>query len=192
MTEFEHDPVMTRAIDALRTLPDVDARMIQRVVQAAGGARVGAAEDDSVRAPRYVGRLGMIAGVAAAAAVAGFLLRGAVVSRESQAPPPASAPTLRAASATDAQSMPVPEQFVFESATARRVSLVGDFNDWNPSATPLVREPGSATWSVVLPVAPGRHIYAFMVDSALTLDPRRPTAKDPVLGVDGSVLMVVR
>ena len=46
-------------------------------------------------------------------------------------------------------------------------------------------------WSVVLPVVPGRHLYAFIVDdSALTLDPRAPRAKDPSLGVESSVVMV--
>src|SRR5437762_1343484 len=96
MTEFDGDPVIARAIDELKTLPSVDARMIQGVVRAAADARVSAAEDD-VRDTRRVGRLG----------------------------------------------------------------------------------------------APGRHGYAFIVDAALTQEPRRPRAKDPVLGVDGSVLMVV-
>src|SRR5438552_16535878 len=130
MTEFDRDPVIARAIEELKTLPPVDTRRIDGVVHAAADARVSAAEEDGVGRHRRFGRLSMIAAVAAAAAIAGFMLRGVVVSRDNGTTPVrAPATSVRAASATDAQSMPVPEHFVFESATARHVSLVGDFNE---------------------------------------------------------------
>jgi hypothetical protein len=46
-------------------------------------------------------------------------------------------------------------------------------------------------WTTVLAIAPGRHVYGFMVDdSILVLDPRAPKTKDPALGVEGSVVIV--
>ena len=37
---------------------------------------------------------------------------------------------------------------------------------------------------------PGRHLYAFMVDGKLVVDPRAPRARDLDYGGDASVLMV--
>ncbi len=46
---------------------------------------------------------------------------------------------------------------------ARRVFVGGTFNDWNPSATPLVFI-GGTKWSKDLFLAPGRYEYRFVVD----------------------------
>lgn len=88
---------------------------------------------------------------------------------------------------------PIPTQFVLRSATARRVSIVGDFNNWNASSAQLARSPDGDLWSITIPVVPGRHTYGFMVDdSVFTLDPRAPRTRDPDLGVEGSVIIVGR
>src|SRR5215207_6557507 len=41
---------------------------------------------------------------------------------------------------------------------ASRVALVGDFNGWNPASTPLRATGDGYTWSVSVPLAPGRHV----------------------------------
>jgi len=133
--------------------------------------------------------------LAAAAAFAGFVLRGAFTRQQEPATQAtAAAPTPVAVTPVvggDPESMPVPTAFTFENATASRVSLVGDFNKWNPGATHLVRQPGTGVWSVIVSVPPGRHVYAFMIDDTVfTLDPRAPKTRDPALGVDASVVMV--
>jgi 1,4-alpha-glucan branching enzyme len=90
---------------------------------------------------------------------------------------------------------PIPQQFVFRSATARRVSVVGDFNEWNAASARMTREAAGDLWSLTIPIAPGRHTYGFMVnDSTFTLDPdtRVARARDPDLGVEGSVVIVGR
>lgn len=88
---------------------------------------------------------------------------------------------------------PIPSQFVLRSSTARRVSVVGDFNHWNPDSAPMTRSPDGDLWSITIPVAPGRHMYAFMIDDTVfTVDPRAPKTRDPDLGVDGSVIIVGR
>lgn len=65
-----------------------------------------------------------------------------------------------------------PVQFVFHAQEARTVSLVGDFNDWDPEATPLTPM-GEGVWSVVVPLRPGVVRYSFLVDgSEWRADPR--------------------
>ncbi len=54
---------------------------------------------------------------------------------------------------------------------AQSVSLVGDFNKWNPAANPMKRMPDGA-WLLMVELAHGHHRYAFLVDENLTLDPR--------------------
>jgi hypothetical protein len=200
MTEAEHDPVLDRAISELRMLPPLDREAVSRIVAAAAAARVSPADDDDLMATRTIRRptrWTWTIGIAAAAAVAGFVVRGAwTSSRETTSPAPApalaSSPTsLRPAADIDADSRPVPKQFVLQNNVAKRVSLVGDFNNWNPGAAPLTRDPASGIWTTVVPIAPGRHVYGFMIDdSVLVLDPRAPKTKDPSLGVEGSVIIV--
>jgi 1,4-alpha-glucan branching enzyme len=72
---------------------------------------------------------------------------------------------------------------------------VGDFNGWNAMNAPMTRASGGDLWSVTIPIAPGRHTYGFMVnDSTFTLDQdaRVARARDPDLGVEGSVVIVGR
>lgn len=61
--------------------------------------------------------------------------------------------------------------FICQAPHATSVSLVGDFNGWNPTATPMKQGPDKA-WSVMLELKHGHHRYAFLVDGVLTLDPR--------------------
>jgi hypothetical protein len=57
-----------------------------------------------------------------------------------------------------------PVQFVFISEEASEVSLVGDFNDWDITATPMRRGGPGHVWSVVVSLPRGPHRYAFVVD----------------------------
>lgn len=61
--------------------------------------------------------------------------------------------------------------FLCFAATAKSVSLVGDFNQWNPASHPMVQKPDKA-WHLMLELKHGHHRYAFLVDGVLTLDPR--------------------
>ncbi|HUF28914.1 MAG TPA: isoamylase early set domain-containing protein [Gemmatimonadaceae bacterium] len=55
-------------------------------------------------------------------------------------------------------------RFFLEAPAARRVALVGDFNRWDPRATPLAEEGARGAWSATVPLGRGRHQYAFVVD----------------------------
>ena len=64
-----------------------------------------------------------------------------------------------------------PVNFVCVAPGAKKVTLVGDFNDWHPEAQPLKRQP-DGTWSVQIILGHGHHHYQFLVDGKPTLDPR--------------------
>ena len=69
---------------------------------------------------------------------------------------------------------------------ARQVSLIGDFNDWDPAATPLIRH--GAEWSATLALKPGRYRYAFLVDGhQVEADPAGPAATDEFGGQSSAV-----
>ena len=80
-------------------------------------------------------------------------------------------------------------QFVFVAPQARRVSVVGDFNDWDTAAAPLT--PAGGVWSGQLDVPFGRHDYAFVVDGERWVrDPNAPQAPADEFGSGYSVLVV--
>lgn len=147
-----------------------------------------------------------------AALVVGFVVRGTlmdgtsangtsratpsatVASAPGAASPTIAAPTATAlqAAASDPEARMVPVQFLLDArevSGAASVSLVGDFNDWDAQATPLQRDAGA--WTVTLPITPGRHVYAFVVDGERWVaDPRAPRAPDADFGRPGSVVIV--
>jgi 1,4-alpha-glucan branching enzyme len=58
---------------------------------------------------------------------------------------------------------------------AERVFLVGDFNDWDPTADPMTDENGDGEWTLYLPLPPGRYEYKFVVDGKYWIsDPKNP------------------
>jgi 1,4-alpha-glucan branching enzyme len=59
--------------------------------------------------------------------------------------------------------------FFCHAPEAKRVSLIGDFNNWNPNATPMIRQP-DGQWMVSLELRHGYHQYAFLVDGKRVLD----------------------
>lgn len=80
-------------------------------------------------------------------------------------------------------------QFVFVAPQARRVAVVGDFNDWDIAAAPLTVSGG--VWSGQLDVPFGRHDYAFVVDGERWVrDPNAPQAPADEFGAGYSVLVV--
>lgn len=59
---------------------------------------------------------------------------------------------------------------------ATHVTLIGDFNDWDPAATPLSRQ--GEEWSTTVALKPGRYRYAFLLDGHLEADPAGPATTD--------------
>lgn len=61
--------------------------------------------------------------------------------------------------------------FICQAPQAAAVSLVGDFNDWNPASHPMKQMP-DRSWLLTVELKHGHHRYAFLVDGVLTVDPR--------------------
>ena len=80
-------------------------------------------------------------------------------------------------------------RFSVSAPSAKRVSLVGDFNGWNPAAVPM-RRGSSDLWVVNVRLQPGRHVFAFSIDGALHADSAAPRAVEDDFGVPGSVVVV--
>lgn len=61
-------------------------------------------------------------------------------------------------------------EFQLYDPQAREVFLAGTFNQWNASATPMLRQP-EGKWTKVLTLRPGRYEYKFVVDGNWRTDP---------------------
>jgi hypothetical protein len=83
-------------------------------------------------------------------------------------------------------------QFVLVSPSARKVSVVGDFNSWDASHTQFqAKHSGGGVWTVTAPIPVGHHRYSFVVDDTLWVaDPNAPTARDNYFGMPKSTLIV--
>jgi Carbohydrate-binding module 48 (Isoamylase N-terminal domain) len=85
---------------------------------------------------------------------------------------------------------PPPVRFALVAPGASRVSLVGDFNRWDAQATPMRQLGDGRLWLVEVPLPPGRHVYAFVVDGDVTPDPAAPRAGEEDFGTPSSVVLV--
>jgi 1,4-alpha-glucan branching enzyme len=70
-----------------------------------------------------------------------------------------------------AKNMSKPVNFVCFAPEAKQVTIMGDFNDWDPEAHPMKRQPDGA-WTIGVPLNHGHHHYQFVVDGKPVLDPR--------------------
>jgi 1,4-alpha-glucan branching enzyme len=70
-----------------------------------------------------------------------------------------------------AKRMAKPVNFVCSAPGATQVSVVGDFNEWEPRAHPMRRQPDGA-WMAEVQLSHGHHHYLFSVDGQKHLDPR--------------------
>jgi 1,4-alpha-glucan branching enzyme len=86
-------------------------------------------------------------------------------------------------------SAPVPTAFRFKAANAKQVAIVGDFNAWDPSVAPLIRN-ADGTWGGTVALLPGRHTYAFMIDGRIVPDPTAINVRDPDYDVIVSTIVV--
>ena len=212
MTDDRDDRLFQRAANVLRATGPRDDEALRDTIASlrraaldddAGeyGVSRAARFDPRVRARRRSivnrGTLRFIAGLAAGIAFAaglglgiftGWRMRGESVRLATESGAARINPTLVEAAVGSSGSRPV--QFMLVAPSASRVALVGEFNDWDAAATPMARAPGGA-WHVALPLANGRHVYAFVVDgTSWVADPQAPLAPEGWYGARNSVLLV--
>jgi hypothetical protein len=91
--------------------------------------------------------------------------------------------------ATAVQS--VAHRFEFSDPGARKVCLVGDFNDWKVCEAPLLKDEATGVWTVQVTLPPGRHEYMFVVDDrSWVTDPAAPVRVDDGFGNQNAVLFL--
>jgi 1,4-alpha-glucan branching enzyme len=71
---------------------------------------------------------------------------------------------------------------------AKEVYLVGDFNDWDPSADRMVKRKG--VFQKLLQLEPGEYQYKFLVDGQWHADPSAMTQVPNAFGTLNSVVRV--
>jgi hypothetical protein len=81
-------------------------------------------------------------------------------------------------------------RFMIVAPRAAHVAVVGDFNRWDPDRTRLRPLADGRTWIADVPMQPGRHAYAFVIDGAVTGDPTAPRAGEDDFGQPNSVVVV--
>ena len=192
MSESDHlDPVLHRLAAELKrpvaTDPNAKARVMDAVREMPPVRRPSALR--WLVRPRPV----MISPLTGLALAAGLALVMVLAGRDGGAAPSpevastAVVPTARPVST----SGPSTVEFVLVASSATSVSLVGSFNDWNAAATPLRPTATPGVWSVAVPLTPGRHVYAFVVDgSEWIADPTAPQAPDDDFGSPNSVIVI--
>ena len=187
------DELIARIARQLRQPVQIDAAVDRRVMTQVDAlprhepaGPVGAVVRWLIR-PRTL-RVSPLGGLALAAGVAGLAFFAAPRIRQAETPAaalPAAAQGVLLANHRGRTLV----QFVLFAPGAKSVTVVGDFNDWDAAATPLLASRG--VWSVAVPLQPGRHRYGFVVDGTRWLaDPAAPPARDDDFGSPTSVVTV--
>ncbi len=77
--------------------------------------------------------------------------------------------------------------FKHRNPSAKKVSIVGDFNDWMPQD---MKKAQNGIWTVTIKIAPGQYVYNFIVDGRPQKDVNNPKTTDTGRGFPGSYLDV--
>ena len=182
--------------------PDDELRLDQAVRSAyrgplsgAGAAEARAIARVSAPAPRglrwwfaagvFQIRPALAAGVLFAALVAGIGIGGRLRVR------PAPRVPTPAGERVTASVMEAPTTFVLRAPGASRVSVAGDFNNWDAEATPMRHSGSGDLWIVSVSLPRGVHLYSFVLDGAeWRPDPAAPLAAETSFGGHNSVVVV--
>jgi 1,4-alpha-glucan branching enzyme len=128
--------------------------------------------------------LAVAAGVAAIVGLSGIALGTRIGNRE--------AGVARAVSPTSKPDTIQLVRFVFVDARASSVELVGDFNEWTRGSTALRLSGAPGVWAASVPLTPGRHEYAFIVNGTRWVaDPLAVKSSDD-FGTESSVIRVAK
>lgn len=83
-------------------------------------------------------------------------------------------------------------RFALESKDAKKVAIVGGFNQWDPEKDVLSGPDSDGMWQITIPIPEGRYEYLFLINGKeWTLDPTVPFVDDG-LGGKNSVVSIKR
>lgn len=80
--------------------------------------------------------------------------------------------------------------FITHAPGAQQVAVAGDFNNWSPNATPMLRNGREDCFHALLPLQPGRYCYRFVVDGSWKHDPSNNYVEANPFGELNSVLEI--
>ena len=80
-------------------------------------------------------------------------------------------------------------QFRLDAPQASAVQLAGSFTEWKPTYS--LHETAPGIWSVLVPLEPGVHDYAFVVNGKWIIDPVAPVVDDGFGGANSRLFVVV-
>ena len=176
-------PTLDRAARLLRDEEPVSAAWRERVLRAV-------TEDDAPRelerARRRVVPLRAAVAAAIVCAVAGSAATIGILRRATSG---ASLPAT-AHSQMQAATVLLPVHFSLVAPGAAKVTIVGDFNHWSPTALPMTRSADGRTWQIDVKLPEGRYNYAYLIDGRIARDPAAPQTGGDDFGVPNSVRMV--
>jgi len=178
-----------------RLAPDFTDRVMERIAEA---ERLRTAASSRRAQRRLPGRAWAMAAVVILAVGVGWLgatLTGITGDPETwPGPAPAAGPadgsgaraSARLAS-TPADGLRLVRLIHVPDGDVHRVTVAGDFNGWDPTATPMTRQDGRWTANLLLP--PGTYEYVFVEDGdTWVADPRALETRDDGFGQRNAVL----
>jgi hypothetical protein len=196
MNDWQNEPrpaAIENIVRLLREHVRLDETFDVRVMSAVHAealARVDAAHTERTSSPTAAGwwrkqhtlRFSNLGALAIAASILAVIFLGST--------------TLSRLPATTAAARPANAQnvhFILVDGAAQQVYLVGDFNGWSKTETPLVRAANGNSWTVAVPLSQGRHEYAFIVSDEngdrWVADPLGRIVEDE-FGTESSVIRV--
>jgi 1,4-alpha-glucan branching enzyme len=82
--------------------------------------------------------------------------------------------------------------FRYRNANAKKVNLVGDFNDWSPTADPMSDDNGDGEFTLFYPLGVGTYSYKFLVDGKNWVsDPANPSSEPDGFNGRNSIVKVI-
>lgn len=81
-------------------------------------------------------------------------------------------------------------QFSLEAVEAKKVSLVGEFNNWDPDADPMQMEE-NGKWTKSKMLSPGMLEYKFWVDGQWIQDPENLRVCQNCFGTRNNIVKVI-
>lgn len=198
MTDWDNDPLIESVASELRRPVRLDARFDERVMAALDEPTVlplRRSERHRWMDRRWTISISPLTGIAAAAAIGAVAVWGVRVATTTASPMVAEVasdmPLVPVANVpVDVDHMIVQRQLTILAPNATKVSVIGDFNDWDAAKGTMQRLTNDGLWSVTLPLKVGRHEYQFVLDDSVRIsDPAAPQAKSD-FGTANSVITV--
>ena len=79
--------------------------------------------------------------------------------------------------------------FTYFAPEAKKVCISGSFNHWSKTSHCLTKN--GKTWSIEIPLTPGKYSYLFIIDeNRWEVDPEAPLREESDFGIENSVLIV--